>query len=197
MDDMTNQKLSSDPDTRQLPGDIAVWIFIFAELAVFGIMFIGFAVARSMDPATFHAGREALHPLIGLLNTAALITASYFVATAVHQLRHRHSGVQWRLWLAVAVSCIYTVGKMYEYVNLYSQGYNLGTDTFFMFYFFLTFFHFMHVILGQVILVVLAVKVGNGDYDGSDMNGMESGASYWHMVDLVWLVLFPMIYVLA
>jgi len=194
---MTDLTLAPDTDARQLPGDLAVWIFIFAELAVFGIMFIGFAVARSLDPTTFHAGREVLHPWIGLLNTAALITASYLVATAVHQLRDRRSGAHWRLWFAIAVSGIYTVGKLYEYVNLYSQGYNLSTDTFFMFYFFLTFFHFMHVILGQVVLVVLAVKVGNGDYDGSDMNGMESGASYWHMVDLVWLVLFPILYVLS
>lgn len=194
---MTSLNLASESNSRQLPGDLAVWIFIFAELAVFGILFIGFAVARSLDPATFQAGRDILHPWIGLLNTAALITASYLVATAVHQFREKRSSVHLRLWLAVAVSCIYTIGKMYEYVNLYSQGYNLGTDTFFMFYFFLTFFHFMHVILGQIILIILAVKVGNGDYDGSDMNGMESGASYWHMVDLVWLVLFPMIYVLA
>src|SRR5690554_5905559 len=194
---MTSLNLASESNSRQLPGDIAVWIFIFAELAVFGILFIGFAVARSLDPETFQAGRDILHPWIGLLNTAALIIASYLVATAVHQFREKRSGAHRRLWFAVAVSCIYTLGKMYEYVTLYSQGYNLGTDTFFMFYFFLTFFHFMHVILGQIILVVLAVKVGNGDYDGSDMNGMESGASYWHMVDLVWLVLFPMIYVLA
>jgi nitric oxide reductase NorE protein len=194
---MTDLTSEPAPDLPQLPGDIAVWIFIFAELAVFGIMLIGFAVARSLDPATFHAGRELLHPWIGLLNTVALITASYLVATAVHKLRHRLCGVQWRLWLAVAVSCIYTVGKLYEYVDLYSQGYNLGTNTFFMFYFFLTFFHFMHVILGQIILIILAVKAGNGSYVGSDMNGMESGASYWHMTDLVWLVLFPIIYVLA
>lgn len=196
---MADPALEPNPaaDTRQLPGDLAVWIFIFAELAVFGILFIGFAVARSLDPATFHAGREILHPWIGLLNTAALITASYLVATAVNQFRNKLSGVQWRLWLAVVVSSIYTVGKLYEYVNLYSQGYNLGTNTFFMFYFFLTFFHFMHVTLGQIILATLAVKIGNGDYDGSDMNGMESGASYWHMVDLAWLVLFPIIYVLA
>lgn len=186
-----------EPGLQQLPGDIAVWLFIFAELAVFGIMLIGFAVARSLDPATFHAGRELLHPWIGLLNTVALITSSYLVATAVHQFRDRLCGVQWRLWLAVAISCIYTAGKLYEYVDLYGQGYNLGTDTFFMFYFFLTFFHFMHVMLGQIVLMVLAVKIGNGDYDGSDMNGMESGACYWHMVDLVWLVMFPMLYVLA
>jgi nitric oxide reductase NorE protein len=191
---MTN----NDTDVaRYLPGDIAVWLFIFAELTVFGIMFIGFAVARSMDPETFHIGHQALHPWAGLLNTVSLITASYLVATAVHQVRHRITGAQWRLWLALAVSCIYTVGKLWEYVDLYGKGYNLGTNTFFMFYFFLTFFHFMHVVLGQIILAVLAVKVRSGEYEGTDMNGMESGACYWHMVDLVWLVLFPILYVLS
>ncbi|WP_372964479.1 cytochrome c oxidase subunit 3 [Marinobacter sp.] len=182
---------------RHLPGDIAVWFFIFAELAVFGIMFIGFGVARSMDPATFTAGRAALHPWTGLINTIGLITASYLVALAVHRLRDYRAGTSGLLWGAIAASSIYTFGKIWEYAQLYSEGYNLGTDTFFMFYFFLTFFHFMHVVLGQVVLAVLAVKVKKGEYTGKDMNGMESGASYWHMVDLVWLVLFPMLYVLA
>lgn len=183
--------------SKHLPGDIAVWFFIFAELAVFGIMFIGFGVARSLDPATFSAGREALHPWTGLINTIGLITASYLVALAVHRLRDRKAGTAALLWGAIAASLIYTFGKLWEYADLYANGYNLGTDTFFMFYFFLTFFHFMHVGLGQIVLVVLAVKVKKGEYDGEDMNGMESGASYWHMVDLVWLLLFPMLYVLA
>ena len=183
--------------TRHLPGDLAVWLFIFAELAVFDILFIGFGVARGLDPDTFAAGRAALHPWTGLVNTIGLITASYLVAVAVRRLRHRQADVALMLWGAIAASTVYTFGKLWEYVELYSNGYNLGTDTFFMFYFFLTFFHFMHVVLGQIILVVLAVKVKNGDYNGDDMNGMESGASYWHMVDLVWLVLFPMLYVLA
>ncbi|GHD50288.1 nitric oxide reductase NorE protein [Marinobacter persicus] len=182
---------------KHLPGDIAVWFFIFAELAVFGILFIGFGVARSLDPDTFSAGRAALHPWTGLINTIGLITASYLVALSVHRLRERRTGTALLLWGAIAASAIYTFGKLWEYANLYANGYNLGTDTFFMFYFFLTFFHFMHVVLGQIILVVLAVKVKKGDYNGDDMNGMESGASYWHMVDLVWLVLFPMLYVLA
>ena len=187
----------SDPTPRHLPGDLAVWFFIFAELAVFGILFIGFGVARSLEPGTFSAGRQALHPWTGLINTIGLITASYLVAVAVHRLRARQPSVVLLLWGAIAASSVYTFGKLWEYVDLYGSGYNLGSDTFFMFYFFLTFFHFMHVVLGQIILVVLAVKVNRGDYNGHDMNGMESGASYWHMVDLVWLVLFPMLYVLA
>ncbi|WP_273207500.1 cytochrome c oxidase subunit 3 [Marinobacter subterrani] len=188
---------AATPTPRHLPGDLAVWFFICAELAVFGILFIGFGVARSLDPATFHAGRQALHPWTGLLNTIGLITASYLVATAVHRLRNRQAGVTVLLWAAVGASSIYSIGKLWEYAALYGNGFNLGTNTFWMFYFFLTFFHFMHVVLGQIILVVLAVKVRRGDYNGDDMNGMESGASYWHMVDLVWLVLFPMLYVLA
>ncbi len=196
MNSQASTVISRTP-ARALPGDVAVWIFIFAELAVFGILFIGFAVARSLDPETFHLGRQALHPWTGLVNTIALISASYLVASAVHRLRLGEAGSNRLLWSAIAVSSIYSCGKVWEYGNLYQQGYNLGTDTFFMFYFFLTFFHFMHVLLGQVVLTVLAVKVGRGDYDGSDMNGMESGASYWHMVDLVWLVLFPLVYVIA
>jgi len=188
---------TSAPTRHHLPGDLAVWFFIFAELAVFGILFIGFGVARSLDPDTFNTGLQVLHPWTGLINTIGLITASYLVAVAVHRLRYRQAGVAPLLWAAIAASCIYSFGKVWEYVDLYGKGYNLGTDTFFMFYFFLTFFHFMHVLLGQIILVVLAVKVKNGDYNGDDMNGMESGASYWHMVDLVWLALFPMLYVLA
>lgn len=188
---------TSAPTPCHLPGDLAVWLFIFAELAVFGILFIGFGVARSLDPDTFTAGRQLLHPWTGLISTLGLITASYLVAIAVHRLRRRQTGVTLLLWGAIAASCLYNFGKTWEYANLYGNGYNLGTDTFFMFYFFLTFFHFMHVVLGQIILVVLAVKVKNGDYNADDMNGMESGASYWHMVDLVWLVLFPMLYVLA
>jgi len=182
---------------RHLPGDLAVWFFIFAELAVFGILFIGFGVARSLDPATFNAGRAALHPWTGLINTIGLITASYLVACAVKRLRHEKTGATVLLVGAIAASSVYTFGKLWEYGVLYADGYNLGTDTFFMFYFFLTFFHFMHVVLGQIILVVLAVKVRKGDYHTNNMNGMESGASYWHMVDLVWLVLFPLLYVLA
>jgi len=130
---------------KHLPGDLAVWFFIFAELAVFGILFIGFGVARSLAPATFSAGRAALHPWTGLINTIGLITASYLVACAVKRLRHEKTGTTALLVGAIAASSIYTFGKLWEYGVLYADGYNLGTDTFFMFYFFLTFFHFMHV----------------------------------------------------
>ena len=72
----------------------------------------------------------------------------------------------------------------------------LSTNTFYMFYLSLTFFHFMHVILGMVILAAVALKARAGGYSVADHTGVETGASYWHMVDLVWLILFPLIYVM-
>ena len=82
--------------------------------------------------------------------------------------------------------------KGFEYAaDKFGAGINLSTNTFYMFYLSLTFFHFMHVIPGMVILVALWWKTRQGAYGPGNMNGIESGAAYWHMVDLVWIVLFP------
>lgn len=86
--------------------------------------------------------------------------------------------------------------KGFEYAAKFGAGINLSTNTFYMFYLSLTFFHFMHVILGMVILVALWWKTRQGAYGPGNMNGIESGAAYWHMVDLVWIVLFPLVYVM-
>lgn len=182
---------------RYLPGDLAVWLLILAELAVFALLFLGFAVARMSAPATFAAGRALLHPEVGLVSTLALIAASYLVATAAVAFRSGRGGAAMRLWAALLVSLGYTVGKLWEYGQLYGAGYHLGSDLFFMFYFFLTFFHFLHVLVGQAVLIVLARRCRKPCPDDSDTNVVESGACYWHMVDLVWLALFPLLYVVA
>ena len=72
----------------------------------------------------------------------------------------------------------------------------MSTNTFYMFYISLTFFHFMHVILGMVILAILWFQARQGAYSSTNANGLESGAAYWHMVDLLWIVLFPLVYVM-
>ena len=90
----------------------------------------------------------------------------------------------------------FVIVKSYEYFDHYSHGLNLRTNLFFMFYFSLTFFHFMHVIMGMVILAAVVVLANNGKYTAEEHTGVETGASYWHMVDLVWLILFPLVYVM-
>lgn len=180
---------------RVLPGDLAIWLFICAELLVFGIFFITYAVIRSHNLELFNQSQLVLNKHIGLLNTLALITSSYFVVLAVNAIRSSNSRActAW-LNLAIATGLIFVFAKSYEFHEISAQGINLSSNTFYMFYLSMTFFHFMHVILGLVILTAVMLKAKRGGYSSVDHVGVETGASYWHMVDLVWIVLFPLIY---
>ncbi len=179
------------------PGDLAVWILIMAELLVFALFFAAYGFTRMGHVALFNQYQATLDRTAAVINTLALITASYFVVRAVAAIREgssRHSA-RW-LWAGVGMGVLFLFIKGGEYAEHLSHGINLSTNTFYMFYLSLTFFHFMHVIVGVIVLVILAVKVGQGRYSAAEHADVESGASYWHMVDLVWLILFPLVYVM-
>ncbi|MCB1954654.1 MAG: cytochrome c oxidase subunit 3 family protein [Rhodocyclaceae bacterium] len=178
------------------PGDLAVWIFIVAELLVFAVFFISYAVARTHDVALFDAMQRTLDRNAGAANTLLLVTSSWCVARAVAAVE-RGRATQSARWLLGGLACGagFLVVKASEYAAKFAAGISLSTNNFYMFYLSLTFFHFMHVILGMVVLGVLWHGVRRGRYRPGAMSGLESGAAYWHMVDLVWLVLFPLIYV--
>jgi len=182
---------------KRLPGDLAMWFFILAELTVFAILFIGFAVSEQLNAEMFVQGKAKLHQISGLINTLALITSSLFVALALTQM-HQGNGKQAAKLLVVAklIATIYIGVKIWEYLSLFEQGIDIETNTFFTLYFMITFFHLMHVLLGMVILVFVAVKAAKNEYNASNISGFESGASYWHMVDMLWIILFPLIYVI-
>jgi nitric oxide reductase NorE protein len=183
--------------TRYPPGDLAIWIFILAELSVFAVFFAAYAFARMGEVDLFDAGQATLDRRAALLNTVALITASFFVVRAVAAIRENdpRACVRW-LIAALGMGLVFLLVKGGEYAHHFGQGINLSTNTFYMFYLSLTFFHFMHVILGMVILAAVALKARAGGYSPADHTGVETGASYWHMVDLVWLILFPLVYVM-
>ncbi len=183
---------------KTLPGDLAMWFFILAELTVFAILFIAFAVTKQLKPELFEAGQATLHPLAGLVNTLALIASSYFVVLAVNaQKTGLTKKTQVHFIIAILVACIYIVSKSWEYLALFELGIGLSTSTFYTLYFLITAFHFMHVLLGMVILLLVVFKLKQVDSDKhATLNTVESSASYWHMVDLVWIMLFPLIYVI-
>jgi len=182
---------------KRLPGDLAMWFFILAELTVFAIFFIGFAISEQLNPAMFSQGKDHLHPIAGLINTIALITSSFFVAfalRAMHKEQVKKSVL--RLFFAKVFGTIYLAVKIWEYLSLFEQGISIETNTFFTLYFLITAFHLMHVLLGMVILVFIAHSIGQKKYTKNHNSGFEAGASYWHMVDLLWIILFPLIYVI-
>ncbi len=193
---MSPQTSSSSPG-KALPGDLAMWFFILSELTVFALLFILFSWMRAGDRELFLAGQQLLHPAAGLINTLALLTASALVAQGViaNRKAKQDAAARW-LYGAMFVALIYVGVKVWEYWQLGSAGYGLNGNQFFMGYFLLTGFHFLHVLLGMLILGFMAKKLQRGGYGPRNVVGLESGACYWHMVDLLWIVLFPIVYVI-
>lgn len=190
-------ELPVDPDAHKLPGDLAMWFFILAEMTVFAIFFFGYCWMYYSNTELFVSGQETLHPIAGLINTIALITSSYLVALAMIAAKNGNARLCQRgLLAAVLISVVYVVTKLWEYSILFEEGYRLSTNAFYMFYFFITGFHFVHVLLGMVILLIMTSSLRAPDYLPKNLSSLESGACYWHMVDLVWIILFPLMYVI-
>lgn len=197
MNNNTIDTASAGRHSGDLPGDLAVWIFIFAEMLVFGVLFVAYAFARANDVALFNASQQTLSQTAGAINTLVLITSSYLVVRAVSAVRRGLSNeCAWWLSGAFLLGAVFVAIKLAEFYAKFSAGITLSTNTFFMFYLALTFFHFMHVIMGMIILAFIIAKARRGGYSSHDYAGVETGASFWHMVDLLWLILFPLVYVI-
>jgi nitric oxide reductase NorE protein len=194
---MTSLQATAALPRRYPPGDLAIWIFILAELSVFAAFFAAYAFARVDDVELFNACQQTLDRRSALINTLALITGSYFVVRATAAIREDDSRrcLRWLL-AALAMGALFVVLKSAEYAHHLGEGIHLGTNRFYMFYLSLTFFHFMHVLMGMVILAAVALKARRGGYSATEHTGVETGGAYWHMVDLVWLILFPLVYVM-
>ncbi len=186
---------TSEP--KLLPGDFAIWIFIFAELLVFGIFFLIYAVVRAQNVELFNQYQNTLNREVGAINTLLLITASYFVVKAVHEIKKGNlsSCTNW-LTASLGAGMGFLILKSIEFYDKFSIGISMDTNTFYFFYISLTFFHYLHVILGMIILVAILVKTKHNKYSALEHTGVETGASYWHMVDLVWIILFPLVYII-
>lgn len=183
------------------PGDFAIWIIIYIELLTFALLFVGFAYSRRADVTLFNTSQELLDQKLGFINTLLLLTSSYFVVKAIDAIKkqtHAMAIKHAKNWLLSAMSMggIFLVIKIIEFVGKYQEGIHLSTNTFFMFYFLLTMFHFFHVLLGMIILFTLYQNTRQGKYTKTEYRGLETGASYWHMVDLLWIILFPLIYIM-
>jgi len=183
------------------PGDFAIWMIIYIELLTFGLFFLGYIYSRRADVELFNASQLLLDQRSGFINTVLLITSSFFVVKAVEAIKTmelKKASKYASNWLlsAIGFGGIFLVIKMGEFISKYQDGINLSTNKFFMFYFLLTMFHFLHVLLGMIILFNLYLKTKIQGYTKEDHRGLETGASYWHMVDLLWIVLFPLIYII-
>lgn len=187
-----------------LPGEEGIWVFVIGDMMVFAMFFGIFVFYRAADVELYQQSREQLDISIGLINTILLLTSSWFAVTAVNAYKELEFK-QCKNFIGLATLCGlgFVVIKFFEYSAKIEQGYNPNTNEFFMFYYLFTGIHLVHVLVGVAILAYLYLTMrtridpatGEPETNLSEMN-LESSATYWHMVDLLWIVLFPLIYLL-
>ena len=168
-----------------LPGNPMVWLLILSELAVFGALFGGFAAIRVLKPDIYIASQSMLDPTAAGLATLALVTSGWLAARALEAAK-RGANARPMLIAAMTVGAGFLVAKAFEYGTKFEHGIGIDTNAFWTLYFLTTGFHALHVVLGLFILGLLC------RYDS--VENIESGTAFWHMVDVIWIVLFPIVY---
>ncbi|MFM5885358.1 MAG: cytochrome c oxidase subunit 3 [Novosphingobium sp.] len=188
----------SSADRRAaIPGDSGVWTFIFADMCAFAVFFALFAVGRIGQPALYEASRRQLDLGLGLANTLILLTSGACMAAAARRARSGNLDAARRsLIAALAVGLLFGVSKAAEWSAKLAHGITLTTNEFFTYYFVFTGIHFLHFAVGIGVLAVLIARTGSGSDAPGQVRWIEAGGAYWHMVDLLWIVLFAMLYLL-
>ena len=196
---MNASALSIAPESTKahLPGEVGIWVFVFGDMMIFTLFFCTFVFYRAQEVELFRASQLVLNQNYGVINTMLLLTSSAFVFHAVRSIRE---GLARRgsVLLALAFLCGggFAVIKIMEYSEKIGHDITPVTNNFYMFYFMLTGIHFMHVLLGLGVLVFLWLRSRRASITPGDIVLFESGATFWHMVDLLWIVLFPLLYLM-
>jgi nitric oxide reductase NorE protein len=181
----------------RLPGDSGVWTFIIADMGAFAMFFLVFTVGRMASPDLFEASRQHLDTTLGLLNTLILLTSSLFMVRAVEAARAgSREAVQRNLVLTIVIGLGFAFTKIMEYKAKGAAGIGLTTNEFYTYYFAFTGIHFLHFIIGIGALLMMVAKARRDALDAKFVTWIESVGCYWHMVDLLWIMLFPMLYLL-
>jgi nitric oxide reductase NorE protein len=169
-----------------------VWVFIGADSAIFAILFMSFMQDRLKEPALFEASRHTLNFNLGGIDTLILLTSSWLVALGVQAAKRDELERVPRFLLGGALTgCLFVISKSTEYAEKFAAGITPATDSFYMWYFTLTGIHLAHVLFGTSLLTYLWLRARRGNVN---MKVTECVASFWHLVDLLWIILFPLLY---
>jgi cytochrome c oxidase subunit III len=188
--------LSHEPVTGVYHGKIGMWLFLASEIMFFSGFFAAFIILRNANLETFMHGAHELNWMLATFNTAVLIGSSLTMALSILNLE-RGDTAKFRTFLFITILCGFTflVVKYFEYTAKFHHGITPGTNSFFGLYFLMTGFHGMHVVGG--IIPMLWMLLRSFTKDGySNVHRVEILGLYWHFVDLVWIFLFPVMYLI-
>lgn len=189
-------EMTPNPQARgHLPGEASMWFFVIGDLFIFAAYFVSYTYFRGQNHAMFLASQAKVNLNIGIVNTVVLLTSSLFVALGTSAARAGRTPEAHRLFcVALACGAAFPLFKMFEYIPEVTAGMTPGTNLFFMYYFVMTGMHLCHVFLGLVILCFVVRELRGAAEPRISL--VETGATYWHMVDVLWLILFALLYLM-
>jgi cytochrome c oxidase subunit 3 len=203
------------PEQQKLSASIGMWIFLATELLLFGGLFLGYTVYRYEYAEAFAAGSDHLSLLSGTAMTAILLFSSLTAALADHHVGEGDSRrATWLLAVTAVLGIVFVALKFHEYWEVYHEGLFPGegfkratfrdhalsgraTELFFCLYFLMTGLHAIHMLIGVALVGVMAVLTARGWYHADYDTPIEMTGLYWHFVDIVWVFLFPLLYLIG
>jgi nitric oxide reductase NorE protein len=180
----------------RIPGELGIWVFIFGDMMAFALMFVVFVSARMDEPELFEESRRTLHLEFGAINTLLLLAGSLLVVRGIRAMRTGSGRAPLLFGLTALCGLWFFVNKLIEYAMVAGDGHGIGTNLFFGYYFMLTVAHLIHLILAMVGMVVVMRIVRRPVLTAKDTRNVEAFGAYWHLVDLLWVILFPLIYLM-
>lgn len=187
---------------------MGMWLFLFTELLLFGGMFLAYSVYRYMHQAEFHIAAKELSTLMGTLNTLILLTSSLTMALAIAALQNNKKVLSLILQGTTLVFALwFLINKYFEWSAKYHHGLFPGADVlmekspgqilFFGLYYVMTGLHGLHVIIGMLIISYMSLGTAKNKITADNHVRLEAAGLYWHLVDIIWIFLFPLFYLIS
>lgn len=189
-----------------------IWLFMVTEILMFGGLFVAYAIFHQIYPEMFAEGAKSLSWKMGFFNTLVLIASSLTMALGIYYNQiNQPNKAFWNLIATLGLACVFLVVKYFEYTSKFHHGLlpgkfldpeaihatsqNLGM--YFGLYFCMTGLHGLHVVIGMVLIAWLAYRTKRGDFNAQYYTPLEGVGIFWHIVDLIWIFLFPLLYLVG
>jgi cytochrome c oxidase subunit 3 len=189
-------------------GKLGMWLFLFTELFLFGGLFLVYAVFRAKYSSEFHTAASELNTFIGTLNTVILLTSSMTVAMAITSVqKNKRNLALFLVFITLVLAALFMVNKYFEWSHKFELKLYPGSEVlknlpqgellFFGLYYMTTGLHALHVMIGMVLLTINLIKIRSGAVNQRHYLILENSGLYWHLVDLIWIFLFPLLYLIT
>lgn len=193
-------------------GKLGMWLFLVTEVMLFGVFFAGYGLYMYLYPEMFREAHHELNKWMGALNTVVLLISSLTMALSIAFIqRDQKTKSMWMLFITLVCAGIFMVVKYFEYTHKFHLGIYPGQyfnnaemsakfpniALFFSFYFVMTGTHGIHVLIGMGLIGWIMYRMNRGDFNSRKFAAVEFVGLYWHIVDLIWIFLFPMVYLVV